>query len=196
MALSGLPGAPEGCPDCPGVRCCLRASLPAGRPALPRPTFRGLHPSAVFPIKAGIPGWVQTKRDRGKSTPRANQTLVYFTRVRLGSEMSANPRYAGCPCKVSSRKKKKMKAHQNERNFTLLPVLSLWLCLYQSTRPYTTLENSLAVRLPFLSPDPKWKAPLLFSSTLHPFKVKNSKSLRNPPTCTTHSLSALDGKKL
>lgn len=54
--------------------------------ALPRPTLPGLHPSAVFPIKAGIPGWAQTKRDRGKSTPQANQTLAHFSRARLGSQ--------------------------------------------------------------------------------------------------------------
>lgn len=156
MALSGLPGAPEGCPDSPGVRCCLRASRPAGRPALPRPTFRGLHPSAVFPIKAGIPGWAQTKRDRGKSTPRANQTLVYFTRVRLGSQRCLLIHaMQAVPARSPPGEKKKMKAHQNERNFALLQVLSLWFCLYQSTRPYTTLANSLAVRLLFLSPDPK-----------------------------------------
>lgn len=76
VVSSGLPCAPE---DRPGVRAALRpASLPPRPlgPALPRPTLRGLHPSAVFPIKAGIPGWAQTKRDRGKSTPRANQTLA------------------------------------------------------------------------------------------------------------------------
>lgn len=72
-------GTPEDRPGCLGVGAALQ---PSSVPPSPRPTpappdpARAPPESAVFPIKAGIPGWAQTKRDRGKSTPRANQTLA------------------------------------------------------------------------------------------------------------------------
>lgn len=91
VMLSGPPGRSQG-PSwgSSGSAADQPPAQPRG-PALPRPTLRGLHPSAVFPIKAGIPGWAQTKRDRGKSTPRANQTLVPFTCASGVTEAPANP---------------------------------------------------------------------------------------------------------
>lgn len=50
VALPGLPAAPE--------NRSTGSEPPAQRgPTLPHSAWRGPHPSAVFPIKAGIPGW-------------------------------------------------------------------------------------------------------------------------------------------
>ena len=131
MALPGPLGTPE---DRPGVRAARRPAslLPSPAARLSCPTQRGLHPSAVFPIKAGIPGWAQTKRDRGKSTPRANQTQAEFTRASGVTEAPANPPYAGRPRTVSSRGKKKKGKESippldsaQRPNFALLSVQSL-----------------------------------------------------------------------
>lgn len=77
VALSGLPGAPEDDPGCAGVQAARRPpSLPSRlwpSPASPDPE-RAPPGSAVFPIKAGIPGWAETKRDRAAG--KANQSLV------------------------------------------------------------------------------------------------------------------------
>lgn len=138
MALSGLSGAPEGCL---GVRPALLREPPAqpAAPALPRPTFRGLHPSAVFPIKAGIPGWAQTKRDRGKSTPRANQTLAYFTRVRLGSQRCLLIHdMQSVPARSLPGKTKQNKKPESTPNERLSP-------LYSSQRPDFALLQVLSL---------------------------------------------------
>lgn len=82
VALSGLPGAPEDGPGCAGVQAALRPpSLPSNpwpSPASPK-RERAPPESAVFPSKAGIPGRAQTKRERGRSTPRASQATAWFT---------------------------------------------------------------------------------------------------------------------
>lgn len=103
VALSGRSSAPGTVLTGLGFRGTVACELqlpPSPRPS-PAPPQRA---GAVFPIKAGIPGWAQTKRDRGKSTPRASQTLTSL-HARLGSQrrLLIYPAQAR-PCVVSSRK--------------------------------------------------------------------------------------------